>query len=557
MKCHFNIHDKYIKHLIFAATFSAIFIRYIYYGFRYYYQLDDYIQYHNFATSNDYGQLIIKEGFLAARPLAGISDLYIWSSFFENMLLAVLIISLMYAFSAILFFSVFRKLFGTGLFFIAVYTLLPLGFEGTYWMSASTRIVAGLFFTSVSAAVFQKICETGKIRYVPAWMIIQLVSFCFYEQVLVFSLTITVIVMIINLRIAYRNKSKTKSPWGLLSAVNIINYFAFTGIFENKGMYATRMEMIFPTTPYYYDVFLPEITRQIGAAFLKGGMLTLIKGFYRGIYLAAGNFNWLYFSLLLFIVMLYFLISKKITGTEQTNAVLHYPYAIIYGVILASAPVMPFLIVGNPWFSLRNTVCSFIGIALAADAFLRFVFSGKKNASSFCTAVFVFICCISSVSELHDYKATYEYDRKISNIIAEEIKGETHLGRIGILNLNASYLDDQNYFYHEHIHGITENSWALFGGLASISNEIYSEVIPLATDGFSYYTGWNREIKKIDNFDTLYFWDEKREVLSRLTARRTGETSYILLYEDKTKCALVWEEDGYGYIEIYKSRICG
>lgn len=551
MKFYFNINDKYIKHLTFAAAFSAIFIRYIYYGFRYYHQLDDYIQYHNFATSLDYGQLIMEEGFLAARPLAGIADLYVWSPFFENMILAVMIISVMYAFSAILFFSVFRKIFGTGIFFIAVYTLLPLGFEGTYWMSASTRIVTGLFFTSVSAVIFQKICDTGKIRYVPAWMIIQLVSFCFYEQVLVLSLTITVILMIINLRIAYRNKLKTKSPWGLLSAVNIINYFAFTGMFENKGMYATRLELIFPTTPHYYDIFLPEISRQIGAAFLKGGVLTLIKGFYRGIYFAAGNVNFLYFLWLLFIFVLYFLISKKIAATEQMNAVLNYPSAVIYGIVLASAPVMPFLIVGNPWFSLRNTVCSFIGIALTADAFLRFVFSCRKNALSFFTALFVIVCSISSVSELHDYKATYEYDRKVLNIIAEEIQGETNLGRIGILNLNASYLDDQNYFYHEHIHGITENSWALFGGLASISNKIYSEVIPLATDGFSYYTGWNREIKKIDNFDTLYFWDEKREVLSPLTAQRTGEISYILLYEDNTKCARVWEEDGYGYIEIY------
>lgn len=547
-----DMYNKYITLITFVSAFSAIFIRYIYYGFNYYYQLDDYIQYHNFATSIDYGKLIIKEGFLAARPLAGITDLYIWSKLYGVMIIGVLLISIMYAVSALLLFSLFRRLFGTGIFFIAVYTLLPVGFEGTYWMSASTRIVTGLFFSSLAIIIFQKICDTHKFRYIPVWIFIQLISFCFYEQVLVFSFTLTIIILIFNLRREFRNKTKKISLWGLLSVLNVIIYFTFTDIFAVKGMFAARMELIFPTSLYYFKVFFPDIAHQIGAAFIKGGLLIFIKGFFRGVELIFNDFNWIYIIAISVIVLLYFNISKtSVMDNKSQLSVSEYILPITAGILLALAPVTPFFILGNPWFSLRSTVCSFVGIALLADTLLRLIFKNKKIAVQTVTAAFVFVCCISSVSEIHDYKATYEYDRLVMNVLTDEIKGKTDLGRIGILNLNASYLDDQNYFYHEHIHGITENSWALFGALASISNEIYSDIIPLATDGFSYYMGWNREIKKIDNFDTLYFWDSKREELSPLTADKINETSFILYFEDGTKCAFVWEEGDYGYIEIY------
>ncbi len=312
------------------------------------------------------------------------------------------------------------------------------------------------------------------------------------------------------------------------------------------------MELVFPTTPYYFKVFLPDITRQISASFIKGGLLTFVKGFYRGIQIMLNNFNWLYLMAVSVIVFLYFILSKNSNFDDNSKiTVSEYIAPVTSGIILAIAPFTPFLILGNPWFSLRSTVCSFVGIALIADTLLRLIFKNKKIAVQTVTAAFVFVCCISSVSEIYDYKTTYEYDTLVINVLVKEIQGKTDLGRIGILNLNASYLDDQNYFYHEHIHGITENSWALFGALASISNEIYSDIIPLATDGFSYYKGWNRQVKMIDNFDTLYFWDSKREVLSSLTVDKIDDTSFKLYFKDGTKCAYIWEEGDYGYIEIY------
>lgn len=540
-----NFFDRYKTPVVFFTVFSAIFIRYLYFGLSYYYQLDDYIQYHNFATSNDYGALIIKEGLLAARPLAGIADLYVWSRFYDYMILGVLIISLMYACSALLLLSVFGRHFGTGMFFCAVYTLLPLGFEGTYWMSASSRIISGLFFASVAIYIFQKLCDTGRYRCLPVWMLAQLVSFCFYEQVLVFSFTLTFLIMYLN----YRRRI---SLFGLLSLANAAIYFIFTGMFAGNGMLSARASFIFPTSQYYYKVFLPEISRQIGAAFIKGGLLTLFKGFVRGIRIIISDLNMIYIIIILILASLYFILAREKHKNEINNK---SPVisAFIIGFIITIAPITPFLFLGNPWFSLRGTVCSFAGAALLADTMLRLLFKNKNIILKTVTSLFVLVCCISSVSELNDYKKTYEYDRLVTNIVLEEVRSRKDLGRVGILNLNASYLDDQNYYFHEHIHGVTENNWAFYGALVSIAKgQLYSDIVPLATDGFSYYAGWNREIKRIDNFDTLYFWNSEREKLLPLYVTKENESAYNIFYDDNTPCAYIWEEDGFGYIRLYQ-----
>ncbi len=544
--------EKYNKPFIFATVFSSIFIRYIYYGFHYYYQLDDYIQYYNFASSLDYGKLISNEGLLSARPLAGLFDLFIWSKLFNVMIVGVFIISLMYTFSAILFHSLFKKFYGSGIIFISVFTLLPLGIEGTYWMSASTRIITGLFFSSVAITFFQNFCDTHKFRYLFLWIPLQFISFCFYEQILVFSLTLTFIIMFHNFSDENHHKSKKNSLIGLISIVNVFIYFIFTIKFADKGMYTARMELALPNTPYYYKVFLPEILKQIKSAFIEGGLFILMKGFYRGAKLIIIDFNWLYFIGILFIAYFYFLISKtsiEHNKTQTSSFRIILPF--ITGITLASAPITPFLFLSNPWFSLRSTVSSFAGIALILDSFLRLIIKNKKIVLHTITAVFIFVCCVSSVSEIHDYKKTYEYDTLVINVIKQEIEGKTDLGNIGIINLNASYLEDCNYYFHEHIHGITESNWALFGGLASISSEIYGNVIPLAADEQYYYSEWNRDIKRIDNFDTLFYWDEKKLQLLPLAVETTDNISFMLYFDDKTLCASIWEDGNHGYIKLY------
>ena len=69
----------------FFAVFFLILIRFLYFGFEYYPQLDDYIQHHNYAQlveqmfDGNMGEFIKWIGLLSARPLAGLLDITLWS----------------------------------------------------------------------------------------------------------------------------------------------------------------------------------------------------------------------------------------------------------------------------------------------------------------------------------------------------------------------------------------------------------------------------------------------------------------------------------------------
>jgi len=543
----FEFFKKYRRALTFLIVFTASAARFLYFGFEYFPQHDDYIQFHNSATSSDYFSYIIQQGLLSSRPLAGISDLYIWSFFWDHMIIAVLLISAMWTVSALLFKDVFDRYFGCTHIFTVIYLLLPLGFEGTYWVSASTRIVCGMFFTSLALWIFDRFLSCGKLYLLFLWMPLQLISFCYYEQVLVLSFAVTVLIMVIKL--TEKNK---RAYAALLSFVNVIIYFAFTSNFSS-GTIAQRKNIILPDTPYYFEVFLPDIVNQIGAAFIKGGTLTLIKGFWRGFVMMISDKAVLYFAVTAATAVLLFFICRC-DAVKENNSTKNKIKGLVFALVLAFIPITPYFIIGSTWFTLRATVASFAGIALFADILVSFIPDKKRIVSASAVSVFTAVFLIASVSELSDYKQTYDTDM----LVIDEILSEEELrsaSRVGILNLNSSYLSDQNYFYNGHIYGVIESSWALQG---AITERIYGtgvhipEIVPLASDGFSYYVTWNREIKRLSGFDMLYLWDEDSMSMIKVNAVGSDEEGWIVTDDAGNIRARVWEEDIYGYIEIYE-----
>ena len=184
--------------LLFLLIFALVFLRFCYYGLEYFPQLDDYIQMYNQPVFYSFTRIVLDMGLLASRPLASVMDYAFWSHFWPCMIAAVALISALYAASACLFRRVWGEYFGTGYVFLAVYALLPLGMEGTYWISASNRVVPSLFFIALAMRLFQRWCTGGKRRFLILYFVTQLVSFCFYEQGLVLSITGVLLVGILE-----------------------------------------------------------------------------------------------------------------------------------------------------------------------------------------------------------------------------------------------------------------------------------------------------------------------------------------------------------------------
>lgn len=524
----------------FLAVFLLIAIRFLYFGFQYFPQLDDYIQHHNYAAQGDLLYNCRVLGLLASRPLAGILDVTLWSWLWPCSIIGVLLLSALYALSAVVFQKLFSKLFGTGAFFLVVYTLLPLGIEGTYWMSASTRIVPGLLFVALSANCFYQFLEAGRKRDLILAVLCQFITFCFYEQTAVLSCAL-------NLLIAFLYVRKSGGRWLFAFSCFLCAalYFGLCALTVDSALYSGRMSLILPVSNYYYDTFLPDLLSQMKSAFLGGGFYTLVYGFLRGIMQIFADGAWLYCLLVLIFCAGFFLHFRK----DKSKGEERFLLPLLFGILLAIAPLVPFLIIENPWFSLRGTVTSFVGIALLADLVLRRIAFSKKNVAAAVSAFVALIFCICSVSELADYKATYAADSRVVGTVAQIASEYPEGGKVAILNIDDSYVHEQNYKFHEHVSGVTSSDWALTGAVRCY-NENPNEwitYVPISLRKQEIYQKWEWAVKTISSMDGVYVYEYTSNTIEPLTVQYEGKNSFLLYRADGRLFGRIVEEEQRGY----------
>ncbi|MBR6708456.1 MAG: glucosyltransferase domain-containing protein [Clostridia bacterium] len=530
----------------FILLFSASLLRFLYYGFRYFPQLDDYIQYYKYPRFAPLGEMIERLGLFASRPLAGVADICVWGRFWDaGMLPAVLLLALLWCGSILLFRRVFDRCFGCGTLFSVLCLLLPLNLEGTYWISAASRVVCGLFFCALSLFLLCRFLERKHWLNAVGFALAQLLAFSFYEQTLALAGAAAIGMTLLF----FRRPGPSVAACGL-TLFNLAAYFTFTGL-HATGSLAGRMNTILPWDPGYFSDFLPNLLGQFRDAF-AGGFPILGRGFWRGIKIIAADGGWWYLLLFLLLAVgaLLYACTPHGENGRSVRRIGSRPAAYAFALLCTAAPLTPFLIVANPWFSLRNTVPSLIGLALLCDLALRDLFTHHARTASrtaaALAALLTLTCGVASVSELHDYRETHLYDTAVLDVLAENFDGAP--GRIGILGLNPSNLDEQNYFYHEHVHGITQSDWAIQGALWSMTEQV-PQIIPLATDTSPYYVDWNRTSKRVDGFDALYLWDAKSLTLTPLTVTGSPESGWTLSAPDGSIAATVTEQNGWGYIE--------
>ena len=213
------------------SLFAAALVRFLYCGFTYFPQLDDYIQYHNYAATENIPELLDRLGAFSVRPLALVADICVWSRFWGRMIVPLIIMAALWTASAIFLWEVLRRFYPVGNFFPLIFVLLPLNIEATYWLSASSRIVVGTFFASLSAYFLTLFCERGKKRFAALFLLFNILSFCFYEQCLIFSLVLTVLVAV---RFLGKPCKRAFLGAGVLLSGGV--YIAVTHLFATEGV---------------------------------------------------------------------------------------------------------------------------------------------------------------------------------------------------------------------------------------------------------------------------------------------------------------------------------
>lgn len=520
----------------FAVLFGLIFIRFCCYGLTYFPQLDDYIQLHNYTAYHpDVWPFMQRLGMLAARPAAGVLDIFFWGRLWPALIAGCALIAGLYAGSALLFRRVWGRYFPVSWLFLVLYALLPLGLEGTYWLSAANRVVPSLFFTALAIRLFQRWCEAGEKRFLIVCFVVQLASMSFYEQGLVLSVTGMFLAALLELR-----ENRRRPLWALLTFVNAGIYFAFTSAFSNSALYAGRASAVLPWQEGWRDwVFFPAL-RQVLAAFIKGGLYTAVKGFLRGARLIFAEGLWLWLAAVLVLCAgLYLLIREERSDRSRGREVLT---ALVVGFLMALAPVTIFFILANPWFSLRGTVTSFCGLALMGDVLVGLLLRRLKSCAALTgglCALTALVFCVAAVSEVHDYRATWENDQAVMAAILAGTENGSALpseGEALILGIEPNYLTEQNFYFHEHIHGVTESRWALTGGLQCVSGRgdfPYVKPLPAAVSAEAFGA---------EEYASLWLYSPERGTVRAVTAQLEADGNYNLLSEDGSLAGRVTAE---------------
>lgn len=521
--------------LLLFVVFGLIFIRFCYYGLEYFPQLDDFIQYHNYMAFQKGTPSLIQNTIIhTTRPLAGIFDLYVWTPMFNHLILAVAIVSALYASASVLLYKVFNRRFGTGCIFFVIVALLPVGFEGTYWLSASSRIVVGLFFASISIYLFDRWCDGGKKSSLIFFLIFQLISFGFYEQIVLFSCAVTFIIMLCEIK--PHNK---RALWGFATAISVAIIFIFIKL-ASSGATENRMGLYFPWQENYFQSKCLPILWQMKSTFLDANIQTLTRGLLRGFKYIKSEPNIIYiiFTILL-CTSFYALTSKR----EKTHFL---PWIQIFvGIFLVIVPVLLFFILKTSWFSMRNTTISYVGIALLVDAIwgiLLYPLKSARKVESALAACLALVLCIASVSELHDYKESYQLSKEVGSITKagfEDVKFDSD-DTVFVFNTIPATVQNSNFDFHEHIATVCSSDWCFTGAMRCMCNRGDISLLKPITNGSNFVA----DVQDIINSKLFCYHGDK---LIPVTSEETGE-GFILLTETGIKLAeLTPVYEGYNF----------
>ena len=140
-----------------------------------------------------------------------------------------------------------------------------------------------------------------------------------------------------------------------------------------------------------------------------------------------------------------------------------------------SWPFFPFFVVANPWIGLRALGAALPGLALFADAALRLLPLSPPARRAFCGAALSLLLC-ATLPELADYRLTAAQDAALLEAVAQVLPEEA--SSVALVGVQPCYLPDQNYEWHEHLHGVTESSGHDGGAASGVRQPRYSHRDP-------------------------------------------------------------------------------
>lgn len=497
--------------------------------------LDDFIQYRVYSFYlNPIQDVIIRIGLLSARPLAGFLDIFFFAKFWGHLRIALIIILALYVLSGIFLYYLANRHFKCGFAFLVVFGLTPFVNEAVYWISASSRIVVSVFFAALCGVLLQYAIDRKKSIYVVFYFLFNLLSYALYEQGIVFSFALCMMILFLN------RKKSMRANKSFLWAVPFING-AVIGcfyLFVRTGQsFAVSRAKIVDFNVGYLDYF-SSIWQEIYKAVVQTGGKIISEGFSSGIYLLVEQKQYIYSAV---IILAFGLCVFLLRGNTYKKTKWNQP---LWGILLFALPFFPFFIVQNSAVTLRATFCSLFGLALVFDYLVRLVIRNKQ-AANVLLLIFAFVLLMGRVSETENYYQTGKGDdvqlKQLVSVLPTDWGTDKKAALIG----PPEYYDESGICYYEHIYSVLSSQWALTGALRAVSEDkIRYAVYPIWAEK-PVFNGYD----DFEGYDAFYGYTGDVPVV--LHMEKEGE-NYLFYDANNNEFAKIIQKYGKNYCMMWK-----
>lgn len=439
-------------------------------GFTYFPVLDDYIQYGSYPLY-DLGYVYGHIGTVAFRPFSALLDPAFWGLFWQHMWVALLLITILHFLSAVFLDRVLTKLHVkiTPILYCG-YLLLPLTFEGSYWISASSRIIVGIFFAALATWVLQYHLKTNKKWVLPFYAVFCFLSLGFYESVAVFSILLQVWSI---WKLTADKETHKKRLLLIIPAVSVLLLLLYYKIFANFGAAGSRVSE-FSLSGMGGRIL--SLFSQFGYIFSVGLIRTTITGFFDSLDLFALSPIWglCLTGVIVFTSALCAFFSKK-----------HHMHAkakvcVPLGLVMMLLPLVPNLLVSEVWLTYRSIMVCIPGLCVLISPLCA---KGLKNRyiRMIVTFALVFFFSLGCVNELQTYKHVHTMDNVLLDNVVAHLNEDVLAGeKETVLVLPEEVILPQTSYYKDHVKSVFCADWSLTGAVrAKTQNNNIKMITPV------------------------------------------------------------------------------
>lgn len=456
-----------LKPTFFILLTAIIIFQFSFFGLTYFEVLDDNNQLGVFNILNDdIGENIIKDyKSYNVRPLAYVSDVYVFQWFSNNLYIVLLTMLIMHVFNVFFIYKIAEKI-GVKLnaFCLVLFALSPILIEGLYWISASTRIVISLFFSLASIYLLLKSFDEDrkkqKIFYLIVSIILNLICVGYYEQTVALNLFLFVFVLICLKKYKYIFIPLTSTAWiGVWYLYFMLNgQMQERGTLGISGIFSKGIHLVKQVYIYYRNAFYNfRYSLGFGKEVILSAVLSVVL-----------------FALIATFV--YYIYKNKCNKDENEKN--NIWKKIILGGIIFATPFLPFLILESGVLAVRNFYISTLGLSIIIGVLVDLILKLIKNETA-CniikTILIGVITClfvVSNIDGVNNYKKVKAIDDKVAKQIVEEL-GEQAFEEQKTISIN--YDAEALYKYKNlsnYVESTPEAGWTLMGKIQVYRNDV-------------------------------------------------------------------------------------